>query len=193
MSKYDNKERIKYERMWDLDSYRERSPGERFFTRAVNELIPEKGRDSLCDWGIGTGRAATLFANYGLKVEGVDIAHNAAREFHGTVHIGPIWNPPLPADKLYTFGYCTDVMEHLPPDMVLESLKAIKRHTVLECWFSIANFHDREGDRIGETLHLSVRPADWWAASFARVFPKFHFSSEAKHFIVRAFCENHRA
>jgi len=184
-------ERSKYERMWELDSYRERSPGERFFLRAWADMHPEVYRDSLCDWGIGTGRAATLFQKRGLRVEGVDIAHNAAREFDGKVWVGPMWAPPIPDDHKFTFGYCTDVMEHLPPEMVVESLKRIKKHTVVECWFSIANFHDREGDRIGEKLHLCVRPADWWAASFARVFPQFYFYSENKHYIVRAFSENH--
>lgn len=188
--KYVKEEKSKYERIWQLDSYRERSPGERFFLRAFEDMNPTD-TDSLCDWGIGTGRAATMFQKRGVHVEGVDIAHNAVSEFNGPVHIGTMWNPPLPADKHFTFGYCTDVMEHIPPDRALEALKAIKRHTLRECWFSIANFDDSEGNKIGEKLHLSVRPPEWWAAAFARTFPKFYFFSERKHYIVRAFSENH--
>lgn len=182
-------EQRKYEKIWNESTYRLRSPGERFFLRAYDDMKPQF-RDTLCDWGIGTGRAATLFQKRGVQVDGLDIARNAVRgEFEGKVWIGPMWDPPFPKDKKFTFGYCTDVMEHIPPKMVINCLKAMKRHTADECWFSIANFPDREGDKVGETLHLTVRSADWWAASFARVFPRFQFFSESKHFIVRAFSE----
>lgn len=188
VDKLTRQETEKYTKIWELDRYRERSPGVRFVQRAKRELCVQH-RDTICDWGIGTGRAANLWEQEGLKAFGVDIAPNACTEFKGKVWLGSIWEDPLPKEQLFNFAYCTDVMEHIPPNRVLDTLKVIKKHTMEMCWFSIANFPDSEGSHIGETLHLSVRPPEWWAGTFARVFPHFHFSAERKHFIVVAYVD----
>lgn len=181
---YAVKEKEKYEKMWDLNSYRERSPGERFFERGYIALSPVKGA-TLCDWGIGTGRAAKLFSDKGLQVEGIDIAKNAVREFKGRVWIGTMWDPPFPKHKSFDYGYCTDVMEHIPTEKVLQTLQKIKLCTQRSCWFSIATFVDHEGDAIGETLHLTLKPAEWWVTVFAKVFPRFDFTNEKKRFYIK--------
>jgi len=70
---------------------------------------------------------------------------------------------PLPVAA--EFGFCSDTMEHIPPDkvdVVLDNiLKAAQR-----CWFTIALFDDACGEMIGETLHLSVHPKKWWLGKF---------------------------
>lgn len=185
--KHTRSEKKKYEKIWEHNDYRRWAPGEHFFEQAYDSFEALPG-DTLCDWGIGTGRAAKMFQDKGLIVEGVDIARNAVSEFLGVVHYGPIWNPPIPKGTKYSFGYCTDVMEHIHPKLVLESLKAIKKHTTIECFFSIATFDDSMGAMIGQQLHQCVRPPAWWAASFARVFKSFKFTSSEKYCIIRASC-----
>lgn len=174
--------------MWSHEDYGNSSPGEKYFKRAWADLTPQYN-DSFMDWGIGVGRAAQKFKDKGLRVEGLDIAKNANRAFKGHVHIGTIWNPPFPKTKKYLLGYCTDVMEHIPEPMVGKALSAIKRHTTDAVWFSVATFPDKSGAAIGETLHMTVRPARWWAAQFARVFPRFRFEDEGRKIIVVAYCE----
>jgi hypothetical protein len=61
------------------------------------------------------------------------------------------------------YGICCDVMEHIPPEKVDDVLKEIS----LAVWrgpvfFSISSDHDGFGREIGETLHISLYPPDWW-------------------------------
>lgn len=182
-------ERNKYERIWNVSTYGDSSPGTKYFQRAWADLVPQVN-DSLMDWGIGIGRAAQMFKNKGLRVEGLDIAHNANKEFNGKVHLGCIWDPPFEKNQFYLFGYCTDVMEHIPQERVARTLRMIKKHTVDCCWFSIAMYPDKSGAKIGETLHMTVQPAKWWASQFAKVFPRFKLENDGKRLIVLAFSEN---
>jgi hypothetical protein len=64
------------------------------------------------------------------------------------------------------YGYCTDVMEHIPPDRVdrvLGNILLAAQHV----FFAIATTPDHCGTLIGEPLHLSVHPAEWWLAKLA--------------------------
>lgn len=184
-------ERVKYEKIWEVDRYRVDAPGEKCFLRAWADLLPAY-RDTLCDWGIGTGRAAAMFQKRGLRVEGIDIAHNANREFNGVVHIGTVWNPPISEHHKYLFSYCTDVMEHIPEEMIIDTLKQIRNHTIDASWFAIAMYPDKMGALVGETLHMTVRPVTWWAATFAEVFPRFRLDSDGRRLHVVAYTENLR-
>ena len=93
---------------------------------------------------------------------------------------------PIPIAAEY--GFCTDVMEHIPPDkvgVVLDNiLKAAQR-----VWFSIALFEDACGKLIGETLHLSVHPFEWWKEQFEKRDCVFHVSrndwTNYAHFYVQ--------
>lgn len=181
-------EQRKYEKAWSTERYRVYSPGEEFFKRAYGDLCAQRG-DTLCDWGIGGGQAAAMFKKKGLKVEGIDLARNANMHFDGKVHIGSIWDPPFERERSFTLGYCVDVMEHIPPEKVRDTLRAIKRYTTDACWFSIATFADKEGEYIGETLHLTVRNANYWAAQFGLIFPRFKFNNHGKHIFVTAYKE----
>lgn len=179
-------EQRKYEKAWRHDRYRRYSPGEDFFRRAWEDMKPQP-HDTLCDWGIGGGQAAQMFADRGIKVEGIDLARNANKHFNGKVWIGSLWDPPFPKDKCFNLGYCTDVMEHIPPEKVLQTLRQMRNFTTDEIWFAIATFPDKEGEHIGEKLHLTVRGAPWWAKAFGQVFPRFVFYNDIKHVFVKAF------
>jgi hypothetical protein len=55
-------------------------------------------------------------------------------------------------------GCCADVMEHIPPDRVLDVLK--NNHKVCEVVvYKIANFPSVFQ---GRRLHLTLRPRHWW-------------------------------
>lgn len=172
-------ERSKYETMWEHDSYRERSPGMRHLADALARMKPEPAA-SIIDLGCGTGRVSQALADKGFDVTAVDIAENACTEFAGKFICACVWD--LPEGEQHEYGFCADVMEHLPTSKIGDALQSIAR-AAKTTYFQIANFHCHEGDKIGETLHLTVKPFDWWQRELSAVFDIEFGRAEAKHHI----------
>lgn len=178
-------EQAKYEAIWGLDQYRVRSPGLRMLDRALKMLRPVSD-GSFTDWGCGTGRVAHALHDQGYPVRLVDIAPNAYRGGLPFVH-ACLWRLPenLPASD---YGYCADVIEHIPPEKVQDVLEGIAKRTTKACYFQIAMFDDHHGDAIGETLHLSVFPAEWWKRRILRSFKRAEFKVfGGKHLLAVAY------
>lgn len=154
------RERNKYERMWDVAAYRKYAPGEAIAARAFRELDMKPG-DTLADFGCGTGRPAAAMQRMGATVVGIDHAANC---LDPNVNINflkcNLWD--LPPDLTADYGFCTDVMEHIPTEKVNEVLAGIRRVVQRKVFFQIATFEDGMGKHIGETLHLTVKGPDWW-------------------------------
>lgn len=160
-------ERSKYERMWDLDDYRTYSPGEKALPVMLSVL---KEGVTLGDFGCGTGRAAQSLQARGFDVMGIDFAANCLDpDVSIPFEQHCLWE--LPSDMLFDVGYCTDVMEHIPPRKVHATLKCISGATWLGCFFQIATFKDKFGGKIGEPLHLSVQPAEVWESVLMKHWP----------------------
>lgn len=175
----------KYHRIWLRQDYRQHSPGERDFQGGLRVL---KGRglepmDSLVDLGCGTGRAASLFNAEGLAVTGVDIAPNC-------LDGGPagriqfvqacLWDLPGGLGP-FDWGYCTDVMEHIPPTRIAATLSEISRVISRSVYFQINKHesHGRHGDAIGVgSLHLSVYPAAVWRVHLEQHFDDVELVSD---------------
>lgn len=167
-------ERAKYQSVWTLDQYRKVSPGLRHLGDALAWMQPEPGA-SITDWGSGSGQASDAMVAQGFAVRMVDIAANAYRGPHGPVVEACLWE--LPADLGPTdYGFCADVMEHLPPERVDEVFDQIAARTRVACYFQIALFHDRTFRHAGP-LHLSVFPQPWWEERILRAFGSAEFRS----------------
>jgi SAM-dependent methyltransferase len=167
-------EQIKYEKMWAIEDYRVVAPGENTAMVFLEQAKPLP--DSTCiDFGCGTGRGALMLSLLGkLRMTMVDFAENALdddiRDICRTQperieFIQHDLNQALPISKPAVYGYCTDVMEHLPPEEVDQVLNVIlgSAHNV---FFRIDTRPDVMGERIGETLHLTVQPYSWWLDKF---------------------------
>lgn len=153
-------EREKYMRVWEFDDYRRDSPGMREMRRAYATCNMRPGR-RLYDFGSGPARATEWFQRQGLYVVGIDIAPNA-KETEVSVIEACLWDLPVnlePAD----YGFCCDVMEHIPEEKVDDVLAGIARLTLWSAYFRIATRLDVFGPKlIGQPLHLTVRDATWW-------------------------------
>lgn len=153
-------EASKYRAVWGDSQYREVSPGLRHLDGAIEWMDPHP-RATFTDWGCGTGRVGAELYRRGFDVRLVDIAPNA---YEGTLPfvVSSLWALP---DSLGAtdYGFCADVMEHIPPERVDDVLAGIARRTRIACFFQIALFHDHKFTKHG-ALHLSVLPPDWWEA-----------------------------
>jgi SAM-dependent methyltransferase len=171
-----DKEREKYRRMWrEVPGYRSNSPGER--------LVPEflrrsgwQGGDTLIDLGCGPGRAGAKLRDAGLSVTFLDITVAApdptsiAKPFIEAC----LWElPPMP---VYDWAYCCDVLEHIPPSKVDKVLDNIRVITGKGAFLQIALWPESWGNEIHETLHLTVKPSQWWKPKISKRWKNVEFS-----------------
>ena len=177
------RESHKYRTVWGNDRYRDVSPGLRHLASAVEWMQPEAGA-SFTDWGCGTGRASEELSARGFDARLVDIAPNAYR---GNLPFVEACLCQLPDDLAPTdYGFCADVMEHMPPEHVDDVFAGIAARTVKKCYFQIALFHDTHFTQNGP-LHLSVHPAEWWQGKIADHFRTAEFRKiRVKHLLVVA-------
>lgn len=153
-----------YRLMWQYETYRKVAPGEHAVVRFLEVVQPTPG-SQVIDFGCGTGRAAIALQAAGLSPVLVDFADNC-RDMEA------ILLPFLEADltKLLPmtapYGFCTDVMEHIPPEDVRIVLMNIMA-SADRVFFQISTVPDNMGALIGAPLHLSVHNADWWKNEFA--------------------------
>lgn len=155
-----DREREKYEKVWTFDNYRHHSPGEQVVDRAISSLGMKPGH-AVVDYGCGTGRAAMRFLERGLMVAGVDIAHNCLDpDLPIPLTVACLWE--LTDRPTSDWAFCTDVMEHIPPEHVADVFAGIAGRSS-GAFFQICTSRDGFGKRlVGEPLHLTVKPANWW-------------------------------
>lgn len=166
-------EKEKYQYMWQFDSYRECSPGEHVADYFIGHFKP-KGR--VIDYGCGTGRAGIKFSKNGNSVLLIDFTDNC-RDEEALCLPFMQWDlsTPIPAESDY--GFCTDVMEHIPT----EDVKAVVTNIMdssREVFFQISTIDDTMGELIDEPLHLTVKPHSWWKALFESLGYAIEWDSE---------------
>lgn len=157
----DMTERDKYRLMWQFDGYRDFSPGEELVDRFLELAKPE---GLIVDFGCGTGRAALELSRRGKDVFLIDFADNCRDDEARDLPFLE-WDLSHPMPVRAKYGYCTDVMEHIPPADV-STVVANIMESAETVFFQISTVHDKFGDVIGERLHQTVHPHSWWARLF---------------------------
>ncbi len=155
------RERKKYERCWSVPEYRKYSPGANMVRPFLEIVNPWHGR--VIDFGCGDGQASVKLADLGFKVVGVDhvdARRKGKRKYHFIQK--NLWDP-FDDGLRAEYGFCCDVMEHIPEEKVDDVLKNILS-CVRHCFFSISLTEDGFGEHpeINERLHLTVRSYSWW-------------------------------
>ena len=179
-----NPEALKYGRLWEMPQYRQYAPGEDLATLFLSQAKPRRSA-SVIDFGCGTGRGALMLSLIGgLRVTMVDFVGNCLDlDVRNIVQSQPDRLQFVKADLevgvplAAEYGFCTDVMEHIPPDKVDLVLNNILR-SAQHVFFSIATQDDALGKLIGEPLHLTVRPYTWWLEEFKRRDCLVHWSQD---------------
>lgn len=151
----------KYTTVWAHGEYRTVSPGMLEVNEAFKQMGCQPG-ESLNDYGSGPARATKWFEMQGLNVLGIDIAPNACETDVRVIHT-PLWD--MVDVPVSDYGFCCDVMEHIPPEKVRIVLAGIKARTRKEAWFRIATRPDVMGPKlIGSPLHLTILTGAEWVA-----------------------------
>lgn len=74
--------------------------------------------------------------------------------------------PPAPADMVV----CTDVMEHIEPDLLDNVLDDLQRLTKKVLFVTVATRPAKKTLADGRNAHLIVEPYDWWLPKFISRF-----------------------
>lgn len=177
-------EQEKYTRMWTRPEYRQVAPGEQIASLFLTQAQP-RADSEVIDFGAGTGRGALMLALLGrCRVHMLDFARNCLDpEVEEATQTQPDrlkftqHDLTKPAPVTARYGFCTDVMEHIPPEQVtgvLTNILAAAQHV----FFQIACEDDVCGALIGEPLHLSVHDYAWWLAKFQELDATVHWSAD---------------
>jgi len=177
-----NPEKKKYEQLWSGTDYRRYSPGERVAVDFLKQARPKEGAEVI-DFGCGSGRGGLALCVFGgAKVCFVDFAPNCLdpeiqqalkTQSHMLRFVEADLEKRIPVQAEY--GFCADVMEHIPEDkvdQVLDNILTAARHV----FFQISTLPDHFGSTIGEQLHLTVKPFEWWLAKLRGKDVVFHWS-----------------
>jgi len=160
-------ERDKYAEIWSLREYRDaHSPGVENVERFMKVMHPRQGSTTI-DVGCGSGHAGLELARRGLFSWYLDITdagldQTVPREYFIQQPAWAKW-----PGKYFDYGFCCDVLEHIPPEYALLVCdRIIDRCGV--AWLQICNQPDNFGPKLlGEPLHLTVRTYSWWLMRLA--------------------------
>lgn len=159
------RERAKYEDAWAIPQYAELSPGEHL-VKVFLQMAPATTliQSSVLDAGAGSGKGALKLDQAGFRVTMCDltdaglIPEAQSLPFYSVC----LWHSLRRVVGFHDWVYCTDVMEHIPPEftmLVVSRLLEVARKGV---FLSITFLEDNFGRIIGETLHQTVQPYTWW-------------------------------
>lgn len=166
-------EKQKYENIWtNVNEYRIHSPGEQSL-KAFKDIIRPKFGSTVVDFGSGCARASLELAKDGHAVRMIDITEKSMDdEVRESLHSGlydmkftegSIFDLAVPMENVSgDYGYCCDVMEHIPPKYIMQTLNNIMLRVKEGCFFFICFRPDSFGQKIGKPLHLTVRSYKWW-------------------------------
>jgi SAM-dependent methyltransferase len=179
-------EQTKYEQMWEFDQYRQVAPGEDIAPIFLRQARPRPG-SHVIDFGSGTGRGALMIAMLGrCYVHMLDFAENCLDEdVESAVQAQPLLDftqhdLTKEVQIAAQYGYCTDVMEHIPPEQVDVVLRNVLR-AAQHVFFQISTVDDVCGELIGQALHLSVHPYQWWLEKLQALDCVVHWSEETSN------------
>jgi len=166
----------KYTKLWDLPQGYGNNWDHPYWKdigdTIISELIDlglEPGQEStLLDIGGGDGSFQQVLDNHNLGAlhyTSLDIAPNSGADIIADISEYGGW-VESPASNViwavYDFVIAIDMLEHLPTYRVFSALANIRRLTRGGAIFLISTRPDRGGKKIGATLHMTVRPPEWW-------------------------------
>lgn len=161
------KEKLRYDAAYDTGLYAPVA-GIRFW-RNLMKRVQLNGARKFLDVGTGIGQVVAHLRNKGYEVYGTDISDNAARYWKmGNIakfcQVCPAHQLPF-EDGEFDIVSCTEVLEHIPEEKVLDSFREMYRVGNGDFIFSYAlgrAIHKMPQD--GSEPHITLKPIEWWTA-----------------------------
>jgi SAM-dependent methyltransferase len=163
-----------YTGIWaGVPSYGDHAPGEHYLPIFLDCVGDRRGRltsskGSVLDAGTGSGKGALALHRLGFRVTACDLTDagltDEAREtlrfrsaclWHDLRPLAPLW-------QSFDWVYCTDVLEHLPPQFTMLAVSRLLEVTSLGLFLAVYLEQDSNGAWVGQPLHLTVQPFTWW-------------------------------
>ncbi len=160
------KEKEKYDNCWSKDykgHYTGPSACAKPLIQHVLKTMSEK--DSVLDIGCGDCTSIIGLRAAGVNCTGVDISLAGVPSGVHSVFAAPVWDMPFD-DGQFDYTVSTDVLEHVPTNMIQKSIKEIFRVTKRKTFHVVALF---DGILNGVILHETVKPIEWWIDQFAAI------------------------
>jgi len=160
MVNLEKEEKEKYTRAWNCGAEKHSQ-----CVMPLVKYISQCGYGKMLDIGCGNGIVAMVLRDRDFNCYGLDITSaKLIPDMKNYFYEAPIWRMPFKDDE-FDFTFSTDVLEHLPPQMVDQAIKEIYRITKYTTFHNIATFED---NRQGFKFHLTVKPIQWWREKFER-------------------------
>jgi len=156
-------EKRKYDDCWtDSIGYSKSACAEPLINAVLKTMKPG---DKVLDIGCGDGHTVRGLRAAGVDATGVDITLAAIPDNMQGIVEAPVWNMPF-KDNQFDYTVSTDVLEHVPTEMIPKALIEIYRVTKRQSFHVVALF---DGIRNGVILHMTVKPMEWWTQQFDRI------------------------
>jgi glycosyltransferase involved in cell wall biosynthesis len=133
-----------------------------FFGRVADAIVAELAPATVLDAGCGIGFLVDALRKRSVEAYGFDISEYAISQVPDELQ-SYCWVASVTEelDRDYDLIVCTEVLEHLPPDLVEDAIGNLTRHT------GQILFSSTPSD-FAEPTHYSVRPLESWIDLFAR-------------------------
>jgi len=165
-------EAAKYEKVWLHPEYAKCSPGEAYAHDAMERLYISRNGIAY-DFGTGSGKGAKVLLDAGFNsVIGFDYCEQPSKWLAetntGFMFVKAALHEMASDYVVADFGLCADVMEHLPEQIIDDALRNMQSLSKT-LYLGICTVEDMFGKTIGEQLHLTVRPCEWWLERIGKV------------------------
>ena len=159
-------ERAKYKEIWLNYDYRSNTA-----LMFAELLVNVKGINGIClDIGCGDGSTVRRLRNlFSIDCYGVDITLAGMPMYEAPIYRqAPAWKLPY-RDNYFDYTFSTDVFEHIPPEMVTDTIREIDRITATKTTHQICT-RDAVQDYCGHKVHLTIQPIEWWGKQFDKYY-----------------------
>ena len=161
------KEDKKYSDLWE-NNYNDAR-----WRKLAGKVIKLKKRyskiPSLIDFGFGTGNSMDFFEENGFNVAGTEISSYSIenqRKKGRVVYHTSLDDLSMLEDNQFNIGFCNDVIEHIPTELVDKSLEEMTMVCSEYLFISVCPNPSHHLSLDGENLHLTVKPKQWWEKKF---------------------------